>query len=73
MTTTTAGIPFQRTEANARCYQVVHETVELVSDEADALVAALIASERIRQSTGDALTLEETMRALGIDPNEYGL
>ncbi len=46
---------------------------ELASDEADDLVAALLARERLDRNTDAALSLEESMRSFGLDPAEFGL
>jgi hypothetical protein len=46
----------------------------LASDEADDLVAELVAQERLATSSpGASLSLEESMRALGVDPSEFDL
>ena len=71
--TTTAEITFQQTEANSHSYDALPDTEELVSDEADDLVVALLARERLARGNTDALSLEDSMRDLGVDPSEFGL
>lgn len=46
---------------------------DLVSDEADDLVAALQVRERLNQSSGEPMRLEDSMRAHGVDPAAFGL
>jgi hypothetical protein len=43
-----------------------------VSDEADDLVAALEASERLAHKN-EVISLEDSMRAHGVDPADFGL
>ena len=63
-------------------YETIHETASTerayeilcpVSDEADELVIALEISERRKRTSGEALSIEESMRAFGLDPADFGL
>lgn len=58
-------------DSNASAYELVDPTP--VSDEADDLVAALLARERLGASAGEAISLEESMRLFGLDPGKFGL
>jgi hypothetical protein len=71
MTTSTAIKYKAEQDSNANAYELVDDRP--ASDEADDLVAALLARERLDSSSGKALSLEESMRALGIDPGDFGL
>lgn len=69
----TTEVRFEDTGTNEASYGLVPKTDELVSDAADDLVIALIARERLAQRTGDSLSIEDSMRALGVDPVEFDL
>jgi hypothetical protein len=73
MTATTADRTFGLSEDNAASYSLVPDTEELVSDEADDLVIALLARERLARGTDHSLSLEDSMRSLGVDPADFGL
>ena len=71
MTTTTADRVFTLSDSTEPRIEVLAPD-EFVSDEADDLVAALLARDRI-ESAGEALSLEDSMRQHGVDPAEFGL
>jgi hypothetical protein len=73
MTTTTADRIYQFQQTATTADVVVDTSEEFVSDEADDLVIALLVKERLARSTKEALSLEDSMRALGVDPAEFGL
>lgn len=50
----------------------LHEMVP-ASDEADDLVASLTARERLDRSQGPVMSLEDSMRANGLNPADFGL
>ena len=49
------------------------ESAEPASDEADDIVAALQARDALQRSSGTAVSLEDAIRAHGLDPADYGL
>jgi hypothetical protein len=70
MTTTTDRI-YSESDSTVPPYELVPD--ELASDEADDLVAALLAHDRLEASSGEAVPLEDAMRKHGFDPAQFGL
>ncbi len=64
-------LAFTESASTVSRYELVPD--ELVSDEADDLVAALLARDRLDASRGEAISLEDAMRAHGFDPAQFGL
>jgi hypothetical protein len=70
--TTSTLIDYAATQdSNAPAYELIDRTP--VTDEADDLVIALLARERLDGRSEKALSLEESMRKLGVDPGLFGL
>jgi hypothetical protein len=73
MTSSTAELTYGGSDSTVENYKLVPDPEEWASDEADDLVAALLARERLDRSAGEAVPLEDAMRAHGFDPADFGL
>lgn len=71
MTTSTLINFDEQDDSTARSYDLVDPTP--VSDEDDDLVAALLARDRLHASARPAVSLEDSIRAFGLDPGQLGL
>lgn len=71
-TMTTTDTIFQQAESNEPAYQRVADVQDLASFEADEIVIALLASQRLATSNRQSFSLEDSMRSFGIEPTDLG-